>query len=419
MSVRLRTFLFACFAISISAGVFYNLLGYMLPIFFFMLYTLSKGSVKIRIEEAIPIIGLITFLVIKSMKLSNYVGYSDYFSALTFIFNFMEFALVSVFLLLNYHCCNKEVRAGILIFLVLYHITITISICLLGIHGTGLYRSRSSEGGILLAPQNFTIYAAFMGIYYAYKIMQSQRKRIIYIGLFLLNFVYIVMSSYTTQVFFFVFGVFTVFFYTKIKKKSTRIVVIAIVGIALLIIQDQIVPFLSYINETMFASNPPVNVRIKEIIRLLENGSITGTDLGKRVELITVSLTTFLNNPICGIEFNNYNSLEHGITIGSHCQWADDLGRYGLVGMFFYISFLRIIWNKLSKISGIEDNPVKSAVFVYIMVYGFFNPVISEGTVMFVLIIQLLLKLDSDRVLERNIYSHEEDSFFSCDCIVQ
>lgn len=399
-------FLLIFFTISMSVGLFYNIFGYTLSIFVFALYVFLNKNLSIKKSEMLPLACYVIFLVVKSLDVSHYVGISDYFSPKTFVINMLELVIVSLFVFLDNNTYGNEKKVCAYLFLVLYHLTIIISIGLLASRGTELYRSRGNEGGILLAPQNFTIISAFISMIFVYRFLQYKRHRLLCIGIVLVNFIYVVMSSYTTQLLFFAFGIGLVIFNTIVKKKSTRIFLIVLLILLVILIQTQLVSLLTFLNESVFASNASVSDRINEIIKFLSEGNITGTDFAKRVELISISLKSFAQNPILGIKYSNYNSISGGITIGSHCQWADDLGRYGIIGIIIWTVLLRSIWKKIFSHNNTSIIPVNSSIFLYILVYGFFNPVISEGTVLILFIIQIVQQANNTEVdlLENIIY---------------
>ena len=84
------------------------------------------------------------------------------------------------------------------------------------------------------------------------------------------------------------------------------------------------------------------------------------------------SLKTFINNPLFGVSYrhgNNYlKASDFGI--GNHCEWADALANYGLIGgvpmlLIYYYNVREVLQmpNRLSK-----------GWLVCMLVMGMFNP---------------------------------------------
>ena len=70
-------------------------------------------------------------------------------------------------------------------------------------------------------------------------------------------------------------------------------------------------------------------------------------DVALRLDLYTSSLETFWKNPF-GVGPNySYEMFDEGI--GHHSQLFDDLARYGIFGLIFYITYLRAFYKLLKK----------------------------------------------------------------------
>lgn len=115
------------------------------------------------------------------------------------------------------------------------------------------------------------------------------------------------------------------------------------------------------------------------------SGDMTHIDtLSRRFMLANWSLVSFKNNPIFGINWKNHT---YG-KIGCHMQWADDLGRYGIIGNIFII----INYFMLAKytINNTDKCFVKnSLVTVWIMFFilGFLNPCLSATNLMMMFVV--------------------------------
>lgn len=97
-------------------------------------------------------------------------------------------------------------------------------------------------------------------------------------------------------------------------------------------------------------------------------------DAFDRLFRISSSFKTFLKSPIFGINFktgsNFYNQAQFGI--GSHSQWLDQLGRYGIIGSLPYFSLYYLLFKKISSYNKI---PISYAWFIIMLFIGFVNPI--------------------------------------------
>lgn len=113
-------------------------------------------------------------------------------------------------------------------------------------------------------------------------------------------------------------------------------------------------------------------------------GEFSNVDtLSRRWMLINQSLTSFKQHPIFGINFKEHVSGK----IGCHCQWPDDLARFGIVGNF-------IIWFNYIHIAKVtirnsNDQMIKNVMissWICFFILGFLNPCLS-GTILMVIFV--------------------------------
>jgi len=92
--------------------------------------------------------------------------------------------------------------------------------------------------------------------------------------------------------------------------------------------------------------------------------------LGIRMEKIQYTISTFLDNPIFGVNYADYNAY----TIGGHAQWFDELARYGGMGVIILLVFyFKTYFNAIRLSSNLKKNEIKVAWILFI-VMGFLNP---------------------------------------------
>ncbi len=126
------------------------------------------------------------------------------------------------------------------------------------------------------------------------------------------------------------------------------------------------------------------NNKIIAIANVL-SGDMTNIDtLSRRFMLARWSLESFKKHPFFGLDWKDH---AYG-TIGCHMQWADDLGRYGLIGnAIILLSYIRIA--KYS-VTSIENSFVKdSMITLWIMFFilGFLNPCLSATNLMMMFVV--------------------------------
>ena len=99
-------------------------------------------------------------------------------------------------------------------------------------------------------------------------------------------------------------------------------------------------------------NNETISERLHSISTSIAYGMASG-NLASRADVYMSSLNTFLKHPFgVGPEYT-YSTFENGI--GYHSQFLDDLARYGIFGIIFYIAFfigyyklIRKQWDKVN-----------------------------------------------------------------------
>lgn len=126
------------------------------------------------------------------------------------------------------------------------------------------------------------------------------------------------------------------------------------------------------------------NNKIKAIANLL-GGDFEHIDtLSSRIVLANYSLQAFVENPIIGIDLENH---KQGI-IGCHMQWADDLGRYGILGnIILWLNYIYIARYMIVRSSGKLPRDCMIAAWLVFFILGFLNPCISGDILMVIFIV--------------------------------
>lgn len=129
-------------------------------------------------------------------------------------------------------------------------------------------------------------------------------------------------------------------------------------------------------------------------------GDFANTDtLSLRLKLTMISVNSFKDNPVFGIDFANHKS---GV-IGGHAQWADDLARYGILGnCFIVISYMFAARYTIRYSEGLMMKYFMISEWIVFILLGFLNPCLS-GTILMVMFVV---------VPAMNFYFEEESSTY-------
>lgn len=149
-----------------------------------------------------------------------------------------------------------------------------------------------------------------------------------------LIFVILVNASFAISL---IVGFFALLLSIALREtRSKRVVWMIIMSIILFLILLNGATVLTYLANRI--DNEKISVRLYDLRDLICFGESSG-DVGFRMELYQSSIKTFFKHPFgCGVHYS-YRTFENGI--GYHSQILDDLARYGIVAVMFYIMLLR------------------------------------------------------------------------------
>lgn len=106
--------------------------------------------------------------------------------------------------------------------------------------------------------------------------------------------------------------------------------------------------------------------------------------LSSRVRLTNISLNSFKEHMLFGIDFSNHQS---GV-VGCHAQWADDLARFGIIGnIFIWGNYLFVVKYVLKNCKCEQIKISLITVFILFFVLGFLNPALSGTILMCIFVI--------------------------------
>lgn len=171
-----------------------------------------------------------------------------------------------------------------------------------------------------------------------------------FIGIILLIFsiVVVINASFTISVLIMFVAIIFCLLYSKKWKKNLILFFVLIVVFLL--------PWADILSKLATKIvNPRISSRIKEIALFLSTGNMEG-DLSLRSNAYRYSIETFLHNPF-GIG-PEYSYIVGNNGVGHHSQFLDDLARFGIFGLAFYIAFFvsyyKLLYKQWKKIN-MED----------------------------------------------------------------
>lgn len=196
--------------------------------------------------------------------------------------------------------------------------------------GASSYSMTLRLKGVPGYPQIYTLAMCAPLFLYSAKRL-SGRVRILYIGAIAIFFGHIILSTLTLASVLFVISI--AFWIINDVKKDPKKLFFSLLLISLFIVREDIT------RKFDFSSFPQVERVVLKTERILSGitteGLVDGDETGRGVR-IQSSFDTFLEYPIFGIPFDEYNMTK----IGGHSSFVDALGQFGIFGympMWFFL----------------------------------------------------------------------------------
>lgn len=167
-------------------------------------------------------------------------------------------------------------------------------------------------------------------------------------------------------------------------RSRTFSIIAVIISVLLLLMKSLIAQLLHGVaNSRIFYWS--TSNKIEAIANIIDGNFANIDTISRRIMLATISLESFAKNPLLGIDWKEYTSS----SIGCHMQWADDLGRFGIIGcaviIYNYIKIAKeTIMQQTTRIA--KDSMI--AVWIIFVILGFLNPCISSANmaIMFIVV---------------------------------
>lgn len=286
-------------------------------------------KVKLRFSVLVPVLAY--FAVFTFFTLLN-VGTADRHIRVSFSF---WGTLIIFYITSNYP--DLQSRLCKLMFLMFFATTIT---SILGVIANPqaarliTYAGNDEQEDIVIRLLNIGGLAFFQGLVITVPIWVSfisqQKYRIFSIVMLVLIFIGLLHASFTISII--LFFVAILLGYMANKASATKIFIFACVLLLVFVVPWEQV--LVYFAER--TNNARIHDRLLSLADTWASGAAEG-DLKARVELYGASLDTFLRHPFgVGPEYT-YVDFQNGI--GYHSQILDDMARYGIFALAFYVAF--------------------------------------------------------------------------------
>lgn len=198
-------------------------------------------------------------------------------------------------------------------------------------------------------------------------LIQKKLKKwqmVVYIGLLVVFFAYLLRAQYSTALFLAILGVLFSISYNK-----KRIISFIVASFLFAVVSIKALP---YIIESMETSEQytQVTVRLNEVYDTLTGNEQNATDFNSRRNKSVMSLETFFENPIVGVGYKldkDVHVKHQGI--GNHAAWPDALAEFGLFALFLFY----FLYDSLKRQSKTMDSAL--TIFLFIAL-GFLNPIL-------------------------------------------
>lgn len=176
----------------------------------------------------------------------------------------------------------------------------------------------------------------------------------------ILIFIAILKASFTISLLLLMAGIGLSLIY--VKGIAGKVLLVLFSFILVLLPWSSIFGYLSDVIDNSY-----ISTRLHDLSVYFSEGNITGT-VSARFNVYISSFMTFIRHPFGIGAHYSYNKLENGI--GYHSQILDDLARYGVFALAFYIVFLTQYF-KLLKKQWVKINMEEAVFPIFIVYVGF------------------------------------------------
>ncbi len=357
-----------------------------IPVFVLWLFSIRRKNRLWGNILKISMINIIIFIVSFIRCIAAEHLNLNYFSTMQVViqrYNFLIFPVLFVYInsLDRYH--KKKIYQ-----LAFFCIFITLLFSLYYVFFVDPQAIRNTQRDFLWGVGDFTLmYAiAILSGPLLFLIIEKVKKKekILYLLIFYLTILLtILLCNLVTSVVIAVVSTFVM--YCVSKKRKVLLVILFPIAFVFLILRKVFAKLLYMVAEkgVFYWSTSNKLIAIANIINGVGNSSNTDT-FAKRIVLAAQSVGSFKEYPLFGIDWKYHVSGK----IGCHMQWADDLGRYGIVGNLLLIPnyfFIARYTIKSSRV-GMARNSIITCWIVFVIL-GFLNPNLSTAILMLMFVV--------------------------------
>lgn len=344
-----KNLFFLCFVIGVSL--------------LFLNYVISTGGkIKLTFNILVPII--IYMLVMSMFVMFNYYDASKHIRV---SFTFWGTALI--YFLLSYNpSLQRAFGRFLLILFIINFITSFIGVYFNPSAARALTNALKSteaiEEDIYLSKRNISSIYLFQSLVVIAPIfifmVKKKIKTFWAITAVILIFIAILKASFTISLLLLMAGIGLSLIY--VKGIAGKVLLVLFSFILVLLPWSSIFGYLSDVIDNSY-----ISTRLHDLSVYFSEGNITGT-VSARFNVYISSFMTFIRHPFGIGAHYSYNKLENGI--GYHSQILDDLARYGVFALAFYIVFLTQYF-KLLKKQWVKINMEEAVFPIFIVYVGF------------------------------------------------
>jgi hypothetical protein len=344
-----KNLFFLCFVIGVSL--------------LFLNYVISTGGkIKLTFNILVPII--IYMLVMSMFVMFNYYDASKHIRV---SFTFWGTALI--YFLLSYNpSLQRAFGRFLLILFIINCITSFIGVYFNPSAARALTNaSRSPEAieeDIYLSKRNISSIYLFQSLVVIAPIfifmIKKKIKAFWAIFAIILIIIAVLKASFTISLLLLIAGIGLSLIY--VRGIAGKVLLVLLSFVLVLLPWESIFGYLSSVIENSY-----ISTRLHDLSVYFSEGNITGT-VSARFNVYISSFMTFIRHPFGIGAHYSYNKLENGI--GYHSQILDDLARYGVFALAFYIVFLTQYF-KLLKKQWVKINMEEAVFPIFIVYVGF------------------------------------------------
>ncbi|MBQ0083195.1 MAG: O-antigen ligase family protein [Clostridiales bacterium] len=228
---------------------------------------------------------------------------------------------------------------------------------------------------------------------YILKNFQNIFYKILAIAAIVINSVYVITAGSFINLIALCIGIIAFFYYVQLKSVKSKLLAIFL-GFMLLVLFILFIDYIGDLVSNISGINQFYQTRLKDLFSYSSGGG--GETLSGRIDRYILSVKTFCRVPIFGVGM--VYDAEY-TRVGMHSEVFDFAARYGIVGIVFLVLLLKEFFaNQKNQMFFGETGSIKQymPIFICIIVYGIFNPLIgtTSGMAIFLVIPSLLFNIE-------------------------